>query len=113
MSENESGQCSSGTDWLEKRRDPENYEFGTTPHGEKTHIVGTGLPVSILTLGKQAAGDVPDGSDKALCGVVAEFDTSVEPPEDVAEVLDKVCISCNRQAQTKIANSGKFEEVPL
>jgi len=100
------------TDRIDELRDPSNFEFGTTPQGEKIHIVGTGLPISMLVLGGQEAGEYGDDEQKALCGTVAEFDTDVEVPDGVTDVLDQVCTRCNRQAGY-IRNRGKFDEVPL
>lgn len=97
---------------ISELRDPSNFEFMETPHGSKIHIVGTGLPTSMLVLGGRAEGRYGDEDEKALCGVVADFDPADDVPDDVNGVLDRVCTRCNRQAGY-IRNRGKFSEVPL
>lgn len=107
-----SEQSEAETDRISKLRDPSNFEFMRSPSGSKIHIVGTGLAPSLLAMGKKTSGDVPDGAEKALCGLVTTFEDVDEMPEGVNDVLDAVCTRCNRQAGY-IRNRGKFEEVPL
>lgn len=98
---------------IKERRDPSNYEFGETEYGLKIHIVATGLPVSMLVRGGRASGDYGEGERKALCGHVADFETGVDPPTTIDGALDEICTRCRHQASPRIANKGKFEEVPL
>jgi len=102
----------SNIDRISELRDPSNFEFMESPKGEKIHIVGTGLPISMLVLGGQSEGRYDDDDQKALCGLVSDFEPVDDLPEDVNRVLDRVCTRCNRQAGY-IRNKGKFEEVPL
>lgn len=97
---------------IDELRDPSNFEFMRTPHGSKIHIVGTGLPESMLVRGGRASGRYSDDAEKALCGVVSEFEPVDVVPDEVNWVLDRVCTRCNRQAH-RIRNKGKFEEIPL
>jgi hypothetical protein len=106
------GGCAGGTDRLDELRDPSNFEFMKSENGEKIHIVGTGLPTSMLVHGGRAEGRYDDDDHKALCGLVSDFEPADEIFEDVNEVLDRVCTRCNRQAGY-IRNKGKFKEVPL
>jgi len=113
MSETPSGEELDGYKIMEELRNPENFEFARTPNGDKIHIVATGLSTkSMLLRGMQASGEAREVDQKALCGHVCEFETGVEPPEDVNEVLQEVCTLCNRQSGY-IRNRGKFAEVPL
>lgn len=99
---------------LRELRDPSNYEFGETPYGEKIHIVGTGLPPSMLVLGRQAEGTASEDADKALCGVVSEFENAEDVPGDPGDDLRRFCSRCSRQAAAEqLLDRGKFEEVPL
>jgi len=106
----------SGDRWerIEQLEDPTNFEFKRTPHGKKIHIVGTGLPTSMLVRGGRASGKYGEGAEKALCGVVSQFmdveDGEIPGPEE--GVATEVCYRCNSQAW-RIRNKGKFEEVPL
>lgn len=101
-----------GRDRIDELRDPENFEFMESPNGDKIHIVGTGLPTSMLVLGGRQEGRYDEDDEKALCGLVTDFEPVEEIPQDVNGVLDRVCTRCNRQAGY-IRNKGKFEEVPL
>jgi hypothetical protein len=103
-------------DHLRRLRDPSNYEFKATPHGEKLHIVGVGLPPSILVRGRQAEGSASAGADIALCGTVSEFEDvpDEEIPADPEDDLSRFCLRCSRQASAKhLLNRGKFEDRPL
>lgn len=101
-----------GDEYMRQLRDPENFGFMESRTGNQIHIVGTGLPPSILVMGGQSSGRYDEGDEKALCGLVSEFEPAEEVPDDVQGVLDRVCTKCNRQAG-HIRNKGTFEEVPL
>jgi len=99
-------------DPIDELRDPENFEFMESASGEKIHIVGTGIPTSMLVRGGRAQGEYDEDDQKALCGLVSDFEATDEVPEDVNGVLERVCTRCNLQAN-KIRHKGKFKEVPL
>lgn len=92
--------------------DPSNYEFMETPNGEKVHIVGTGLPTSILVRGGRAMGDYGPEDEKAICGTVSAFQSAEDVPTEIDEAMDRICTRCVRQSY-RIRGRGKFSEVPL
>jgi len=105
-----------GHDRLRDLRDPENYEFQETPHGEKIHIVATGLPPSMLVRGRQADGTASEDADKALCGTVSDYAAvpDEELPADEGDDLRRFCSRCIRHAAAKqLLDVGKFEDRPL
>lgn len=99
---------------LQETKDPSNYEFMSTPTGEKVHIVGVGMPPSFLELGRRATRSAPDDANKALCGTVTEFEEADDVPEDPGDDLTKWCLRCTGHAAAKgLHDRGKFEDRPL
>jgi len=74
VTDDEGGVEVGGHDRIRRLRDPSNYEFQETPHGEKIHVVAVGFPPSMLVRGRQAEGSASEDASKALCGTVSEFE---------------------------------------
>lgn len=97
---------------MDELEDPSNYEFMVTPTGGQIHIVGTGLPTSMLVRGGREEGRYSEDEQKALCGVVSEFSPTDTVPTEFDEVVNQVCTQCRYQSEY-IHDKGKFKNIPL
>ena len=97
---------------LQQLRDPTNFEFGESSGGDQLHIVATGVSPAVFAELQRKPPAPGTDEQKAICGVLSEFDTSVSPPTTIQGVIESVCSRCISHSH-KIQNKGKFSEVTL